>query len=553
MLRALCLILICSCTPVIAPPVPVETTCATGTIDVTSSFTFSSPDAKGESTATIYFSNGFEVEKQIEVIGVFENETPIDFVKVSSQKLTLPSVNCRGKKQSTGLILTANTKSLGIFHIQLKLLVHGELQKFDFSGFVTGPSLRIVPSDSLNVGILGLTPSGAMIARDSIVIENRGSENLEFQFEPAGDEVCFGRYLNQTCIPTGPESTLVPGGRRVVHFEVRPRTPGIRKWTLVVQSNDFLKPKQQIELTADVRRLSECNYTTNAPVPLTNTGGLFEIRNIGSTDCVFRDFELNAQWRSVFHIEGTNLGLVVPAHQTKVIPIVGTPMPSTPFNGHLTFSVSDVPGRGVAALFLRDDVSSQISINPSDVNFGTTSCPSPSKTFTVYNTFSQPIELASAKLMCFGPCDFVVSRPAPLGPLLPASTLSFGVQFVPSGNVSETQRGVYALEFKNAWGASITFLTELTGTALPKIVNSDTYRWGMGDDRRSTFYLTNTPDSPDEISVSIDGAPVPRVNVMTQMDQWIYNSAANSIRVNSNFLSGVSGYLTLEYVVGCSP
>lgn len=307
-----------------------------------------------------------------------------------------------------------------------------ELQALATAG---GPQLEVSPArldlgevrvDRTGNGKLSLSSVGsADVTLSSVTLEGAGADAFSFE---------------------EPVSVLSRGLTRDVPVAFRPLTAGPFQATLVIDSDDPENPEIRVLLTGVGVDVGPCEST---PLPSSiafgavsagaTSGQTLVIRNVGSQDCIFREFEVEGPDRAAFRL------LDPPAPSVRVAPGESTlvRLRFSPFvEGEFTaFATYDASGaRRVVNLGGTGELD-DLLITPVTLDFGQveTGCTAPPAQVRLTNVGPLPIPISGLRIdtrqgdpnavsIVDAPAGFPPS-PGDMSQISPSQTVRLGVRY----------------------------------------------------------------------------------------------------------------------------
>ena len=200
-----------------------------------------------------------------------------------------------------------------------------------------------------------------------------------------------------------------PGSSGVVTVGFTPKNEGFVNATLVIDSNDGMKPSFEVPIKALGRQLKPCQVTIYpsstvefglAPVFHPTTQG-YELINSGDEDCIFSEADF-VSGGPEFHWPGyvQPAGRTIPPGARMSVRVEFTPQRAGEYFGRMSFYMSnpatqtayvDLHGTGDAGCFY---------VTPGDVDFGgaPVGCSLPQKYAYATNICSQPVTVTDVRL-----------------------------------------------------------------------------------------------------------------------------------------------------------
>ncbi|CAN0435219.1 unnamed protein product, partial [Discosporangium mesarthrocarpum] len=314
-----------------------------------------------------------------------------------------------------------------------------------------GPDIEILPPQ-LNFGLVSLiAPS-----RRTVLVTNVGFDDLEIS-----DIVADTGGTGSFTAPGAGATVIPPGGSYEITVEFQPVAEGPIETTLLIRSNDQDEAEAEVRLIGEGINLPPCSFEV-APATLSFgvvqvqrfQGRAFEIRNVGSNDCLVTSARLEPGTDAEFSLpDGDVRSQIIAPGSALTIRVDYSPQTVGTHSGAVEFSISSaispfnrVPLSGTGA-------DATLLIVPNELDFGTigVGCATRARIVQMYNTGSTPALINSIVQAAPANAAFTISQlPAPL-PGMPAS--------IPPGQSAE-----FAISFRADAISAYAGAVEINGT-----------------------------------------------------------------------------------------
>ncbi|MCB9646744.1 MAG: choice-of-anchor D domain-containing protein [Deltaproteobacteria bacterium] len=367
-----------------------------------------------------------------------------------------------------------------------------------------GPDIEVLPPQ-LNFGLVSLIAP----ARRSVLITNVGFDDLEIS-EIQADTQGTGAFT----APGAGATVIPPGGSYEVPVQFQPVAEGPVESELLIRSNDQDEAETRIRLIGEGINLPPCSFEL-APAQLPfgvvqvqrTQGRAFEIRNVGSNDCLVTSAALEVGTDPEFTLpDGDVRSQIIGPGSAFTILVDYSPQTVGSHTGAVEFSISSntspfnrvpVSGTGADATLL---------IVPNEINFGTigVGCATRARTIQIYNTGSTPAVINSIAQAAPANPAFIVSQlPAPL-PSMPV-TIPAGqsVEFAVAFRADQVSNYASAVEISGTFeGNPVTYLVSLQGEGSLDATQEDRFEQ-LGTPKVDILFLVDFTGSMTEEQTSL--------------------------------------------------
>ncbi|MCA9554139.1 MAG: choice-of-anchor D domain-containing protein [Myxococcales bacterium] len=363
-----------------------------------------------------------------------------------------------------------------------------------------GPDIEVLPSQ-LDFGLVSLVAP----ARRSVLITNLGFDDLEIS-----DIQATGAFR----APGSGATVIPPGGAYVVVVEFLPVAVGPVESELLIRSNDQDEAELRIPLVGEGIDLPSCSFEL-APAQLAfgyvqiprTQGRAFEIRNVGSNDCLVTSAALEVGTDPEFTLpDGDVRSQIIGPGAAFTILVDYSPQTVGSHTGAVEFSISSntnpfnrVPLSGTGA-------DATLLIVPNEINFGTigVGCATRARTVQIYNTGSTPAVINSIAQAAPANPAFIVSQlPAPL-PSMPV-TIPAGqsVEFAVAFRADQVSNYASAVEISGTFeGNPVTYLVSLQGEGSLDATQEDRFEQ-LGTPKVDILFIVDFTGSMTEEQTSL--------------------------------------------------
>lgn len=277
----------------------------------------------------------------------------------------------------------------------------GATRTVSVSGRGTGPQLSAPDVVGFRTVALvaGRPPD---VARTTLSVRNTGTPGTVLHVGvPAvdGDEVCVGTIEADACVPWS-ATELAVGVTEQVPLSLRATSPGPRRWTLTLRSDDVLQPRRTVEVTALVEPADPCVLSVPSPrVELRGGVGSVTVTQAGPGTCVINDITLDATPVGALRMERPAVPLRLAPGTAFTAWISAQPLAPSQTRGVLHVTPAGGPGLDVPLVPAPAQGPCLVAI-PEDLDFGTVQawCNSPTRVVTLYNVCARPLVLESARV-----------------------------------------------------------------------------------------------------------------------------------------------------------
>ena len=328
-----------------------------------------------------------------------------------------------------------------------------------------GPDIEVMPT-TLNFGQVSLIAP----ARRTVSIQNVGFAELEIT-EIVVDLAGTGAFT----APMAQITTVPVGGFYDITVEFQPLLEGPVTSQLIIKSSDQDEPEVTVTLQGEGVNLPPCSFEV-VPENLTfgvvergrTTGRAFEIRNVGTSDCLVTSARIFPGSDMEFSLpDGDIASLIIPPAAATTIRVEYSPGAVGTNTGVVEFSISNPTSPFNEVQLSGTGADASLLIVPNDLDFGVigVGCAARARVVTIYNTGSSPATLDSIDLAAPGnPAFSITQRPTPLPtmPLIlqPGEATNFEVGF----RADAISSYAAAVEINGTFnGQAVTYLVSLQG------------------------------------------------------------------------------------------
>lgn len=292
-----------------------------------------------------------------------------------------------------------------------------------------GPRIRVAPSSTLTFGQVPHFPGAPAVAERVVTVFNAGVEGPSsatlhlraVRIQPLTQNALAEELGVE--FPPGSDATsalTARAGSNALELRVTlaPGSEGLKRWALVIASNDPERPELRVEVTADVRAPGPCKVAvTPSRIDLPHVGVpevrdvVVDLRNEGQAPteaCLLSHLQLGIGTHPAIRLrDGRIAQRVLQPGEALPIHLQIEPHPSAggkSIEGELSFAVSSPARPRISVpIHARVGAESCIATSPSELDFGTVreGCTSAPRTVTLYNLCTT---------------DLFVTHPAIIGP-----------------------------------------------------------------------------------------------------------------------------------------
>ncbi|MCB9646747.1 MAG: choice-of-anchor D domain-containing protein [Deltaproteobacteria bacterium] len=320
-----------------------------------------------------------------------------------------------------------------------------------------GPDIEVLPSQ-LDFGLVSLVAP----ARRSVLITNLGFDDLEIS-----DIQATGAFR----APGSGATVIPPGGAYEVVVEFHPVAVGPVESELLIRSNDQDEAELRIPLIGEGIDLPSCSFEL-APAQLAfgyvqiprTQGRAFEIRNVGSSDCLVTSAALELGTDPEFTLPAGDVrSQIIGPGAAFTILVDYSPQAVGSHHGAVELSISSSIDPFHRVPLVGTGADATLFVAPNELDFGTlgVGCATRARTVQIYNTSSTPAVISSIAQAAPTNSAFVVSqRPALPATIPPGQSVEFAVAF----HADQVSRYASAVEISGTFeGNPVTYLVSLQG------------------------------------------------------------------------------------------
>ncbi len=353
----------------------------------------------------------------------------------------------------------------GNLQIETDQAASNRLVLVGLTGTGGGPDIEVLPA-TCNFGLVSLlAPS-----RCTVLVTNVGFDTLSISGITA-DTAGTGTFT----APGAGAVDIAPGGSYAITVEFQPLSEGPVESTMLIVSNDQDETETEVRLVGEGISLPPCAFEvapTNLAFGVVQVqrfqGSAFEIRNIGSNDCLVTSARLEPGTDPEFSMpNGGVRSEIIPPGSAFTIAVDYSPQTVGNNTGGLEFSISsDVSPFNVVPLS-GTGADATLLIVPNEIDFGTigVDCATRARIVQIYNTGSTPAVITSIQQAAPANAAFTVTQlPAPL----PANPVSIApgqsVEFAISFRANAISRYAGAVEITGTFeGNPVTYIVSMQG------------------------------------------------------------------------------------------
>ncbi len=328
-----------------------------------------------------------------------------------------------------------------------------------------GPDIEVLPPQ-LNFGLVSLIAP----ARRTVLITNVGFDTLSISSITA-DTAGTGAFT----APGAGAVDIAPGGSYAITVEFQPVSEGPIESTMLIVSNDQDESETEVRLIGEGINLPPCSFEI-APDTLAFgvvqvqrfQGRAFEIRNIGSNDCLVTSARLEPGTDPEFSMpNGDVRSQIIAPGSAFTIAVDYSPQAVGNHNGGIEFSISSAMSPFNVVPLSGTGADATLLIVPNELDFGTigVDCATRARIVQIYNTGSTPAVINSIQQAAPANAAFTVSQlPAPL-PNMPTSIApGQSVEFAVSFRANAISRYAGAVEISGTFeGNPVTYVVSMQG------------------------------------------------------------------------------------------
>lgn len=328
-----------------------------------------------------------------------------------------------------------------------------------------GPDIEVLPPQ-LNFGLVSLIAP----ARRTVLVTNVGFDDLEISSITA-DTAGTGAFT----APGAGATVIPPGGSYQITVEFQPVMEGPIESTLLIVSNDQDESETEVRLLGEGINLPPCSFEI-APANLAFgvvqvqrfQGRAFEIRNVGSNDCLVTSARLEPGTDPEFSLpDGDVRSQIITPGSAFTIGVDYAPLTVGNHTGAVEFSISSAMSPFNRVPLSGSGADATLLIVPNEIDFGTigVGCATRARIVQIYNTGSTPAIINSIQQAAPANAAFTLTQlPAPL-PGMPASIPpGQSVEFAISFRADAISRYAGAVEISGTFeGNPVTYVVSMQG------------------------------------------------------------------------------------------
>jgi hypothetical protein len=350
-----------------------------------------------------------------------------------------------------------------------------------------GTPVVIVPITGLGVGpSIKVNPEAMGFPRTAVGLTVQKSLSIRnVGLDPTGQHPLIITGYSVTSgadfAVTGPALPLTLAASRGQYLQISyaPVAEGVLEGSLLIQSNDPLRPMLVVPLHGSASKLGDCTYKIVPPsldfasVAIGSQAQLsFAVRNVGTTDCAVANIRLSANTAPEFAVTNISTRMVAPGEQL-LVPVGFSADGAGPFTGEADFTVNSMAAPQGMVPLTGGGVPACFAVVPQPLDFGSVGlmCKSPTLSVALRNMCSVPVDVHRAYVGP-APTDVFSVNPAQAGAqtIQPGGNALLAVTYAPKV-VGVDSAPLYV---DTSLQAS-PYLVELDGNALARLTQTDTY------------------------------------------------------------------------------